>query len=107
MGSDGGWERKVLYDLLTFTEGLPWRRFTYTHYVIQQTLGDHCLCARLGLRAEDADINNAITQIILTSDQISRSVVSDSLRPHELQHARPPCPSPTPGVQSDSRPSSQ
>ena len=30
-----------------------------------------------------------------------------SLRPHELQHARPPCPSPTPGVHSDSRPSSQ
>ena len=33
-----------------------------------------------------------------TSDQISRSVVSDSLRLHESQHARPPCPSPTPGV---------
>jgi len=33
--------------------------------------------------------------------------VSDSLRPHESQHARPPCPSPTPGVHSDSRPSSQ
>jgi len=33
--------------------------------------------------------------------------VSDSLRPHELQHARPPCPSPTPGVHPDSRPSSQ
>ena len=43
----------------------------------------------------------------IRSDQISRSVVSDSLRPHELQHARPPCPSPTPGVHSDSRPSSQ
>ena len=41
------------------------------------------------------------------SDQISRSVVSDSLRPHESQHARPPCPSPTPGVHSDSHPSSQ
>ena len=41
------------------------------------------------------------------SDQISRSVVSDSLQPHELQHARPPCPSPTPGVHSDSRPSSR
>ena len=40
-------------------------------------------------------------------DQISRSVMSDSLRPHESQHARPPCPSPTPGVHSDSRPSSQ
>ena len=32
--------------------------------------------------------------------------MSNSLRPHELQHARPPCPSPTPGVHSDSRPSS-
>ena len=40
-------------------------------------------------------------------DQISRSVVSDSLWPHESQHARPPCPSPTPRVHSDSRPSSQ
>ena len=36
------------------------------------------------------------------SVQFSRSVVSDSLRPHESQHARPPCPSPTPGVHSDS-----
>ena len=41
---------------------------------------------------------------IISSVQFSRSVVSDSLRPHELQHARPPCPSPTPGVHSDSRP---
>ena len=39
------------------------------------------------------------------SDQFSRSVVSDSLRPHESQHARPPCPPPTPGVHWDSRPS--
>ena len=37
--------------------------------------------------------------------QFSRSVVSDSSRPHESQHARPPCPSPTPRVHSDSRPS--
>ena len=43
----------------------------------------------------------------IRSDQISRSVVSDSLRPHELQHSRPPCPSPTLGVHSDSCPSSQ
>ena len=34
----------------------------------------------------------------IRSDQISCSIVSDSLRPHESQHARPPCPSPTPGV---------
>jgi len=33
--------------------------------------------------------------------------MSDSLRPHESQHARPPCPSPTPGVHPDSHPSSQ
>ena len=37
----------------------------------------------------------------LSSVQFSRSVVSDSLRHHELQHARPPCPSPTPGVYSN------
>ena len=41
------------------------------------------------------------------SDQISCSVVSDSLRLHESQHARPPCPSPIPGVHSDSHPLSQ
>ena len=45
--------------------------------------------------------------LILASVQFSHSVVSDSLRPHESQHTRPPCPSPTPGVHSDSRPSSQ
>ena len=43
----------------------------------------------------------------LSSVQFSRSVVSNSLRPHELQHTRLPCPSPTPGVHSDSHPSSQ
>ena len=43
----------------------------------------------------------------ISSVQFSRSVVSNSLRPHESQHARPPCPSPTPRVRSDSHPSSQ
>ena len=41
-----------------------------------------------------------------SSVQFSCSVVSDSLWPHESQHARPPCPSPTPGVHPDSCPSS-
>ena len=46
--------------------------------------------------------------IIWSSVQFNCSVVSDSLQPHESQHARPPCPSsPTPRVHSDSRPSSQ
>ena len=43
----------------------------------------------------------------ISSVQFSRSVMSDSLRLHESQYARPPCPSPTPGVHSDSRPLSQ
>ena len=42
-----------------------------------------------------------------SSVQFSCSVMSDSLRPHELQHARPPCPSPIPRVHSESRPPSQ
>ena len=42
----------------------------------------------------------------MPSVQFSHSVMSDSFRPHESQHTRPPCPSPTPGVHSDSRPSS-
>ena len=37
----------------------------------------------------------------------SRSVISDSLRPHESQHTRPPCPSPTPRVHWDTHPLSQ
>ena len=48
-----------------------------------------------------------VLQFTFRSDQISRSVVSDCLWPHELQHARPPCPSPTPGVHWDSCPLSQ
>ena len=42
-----------------------------------------------------------------SSVQFSHSVVSDSLRPLESQHTRPPCPSPSPGVHSDSCPSSR
>ena len=41
---------------------------------------------------------------MFSSVQFSRSVTSDSVWPHESQHARPPCPSPSPGVRSDSRP---
>ena len=42
----------------------------------------------------------------ISSVQFSHSVVSSSLRPHESQHARPPCPSPSPRVHSESHPSS-
>ena len=43
---------------------------------------------------------------MFSSVQLNCSVVSNSLRPHELQHARLPCPSPTPGAYSNSCPSS-
>ena len=48
-----------------------------------------------------------ITNIQMNSVQFSCSVVSDSLWPHKPQHARPPCPSPTPGVYPNSCPVSQ
>ena len=47
-----------------------------------------------------------LTQLKDTSVLFSHSVVSDSSRPHESEYARPPCPSPTPGVHWNSRPSS-
>ena len=57
-----------------------------------------CLCSKR--------IFAQFNRITFSSVQFSHSVVSDSLRPHELKHARPPCPSPAPGVHSDSCPSS-
>ena len=52
-------------------------------------------------------VTTGLPGIRFSSVQFSHSVVSDSLWPHESQHTRPPCPSSTPGVHSDSRPSSQ
>ena len=53
------------------------------------------------------DVVHIYNWIVFSSVQFRRSVVSDSLWPHESQHARPPCPSQTPGVNSNSCPSSQ
>ena len=59
------------------------------------------LCGSVSLLAHDLPncINFlSVSVILLSSVQFSRSVMSDSLRPHERQHARPPCPSPIPWV---------
>ena len=53
------------------------------------------------------DITLSAKVRLVSSIQFSCSVVSNSLQPHELQHARPPCPSSTPGVHSNSHPSSR
>ena len=68
-----------------------------------------------GLIKNDQEAKDKLTPIKIlkcshlqfSSVQFSHSVVSNSLQPEESQHARPPCPSPTPGVHSNSRPSSQ
>ena len=65
-------------------------------YICQNISTIHEMCAShhyqlyCNKKAESSENN--------TSVQFSRSVMSDSLRPHESHHARPPCPSPTPGV---------
>ena len=56
-------------------------------------------------KTKDREMEMGVASV--SSVQFSCSVVSNSLRPHELQHARPPCPSPTPGVHPDSCPLSQ
>ena len=61
-----------------------------------------CLSAK-----ETTWFNMHVIHVPFSSVQLSRSVVSDSLQSHELRHARPPCPSPTPGVQSNECPSSR
>ena len=52
-------------------------------------------------------MKRSLSNIRISSVQFSHSVVSNSLRPYESQHARPPCASQTPGVYSNSCPSSQ
>ena len=65
----------------------------------------HILVTTITTKAQ-AFLYQFISLRLDSSVQFSHSVVSDSLRPHESQ-ARPPCPSPFPGVHSDSRPSTE
>ena len=69
-----------------------WNRKIDTEFLYGLPLG-FLVCKRITLLSS------------VSSVQFSHSVVSDSLRAHESQHARPPCPSPTPGVHPDPRPS--
>ena len=62
---------------------------------------------RVGHKLATEQQQQYIINFILSSVQFNCSVVSDSFRPHELQQARPPCLSTTPGVYSNPWPSSQ
>ena len=64
-------------------------------------------CSHLVIPSWEKVDFHEIMRLEFSSVQFSCSVVSDYLQPHESQHTRPPCPSPTPGVHPDSRPSSQ
>ena len=72
----------------------------YTHLNAEfQRIARRDKKAFLSDQCKEIEENNRMGKT--SSVQFSRSVVSDSLRPHESQHARPPCPSPTPGVHPD------
>ena len=57
-----------------------------------------CVCVLTPGDTTDRQIYSHIKKLQFSSVHFSRSVMSDSLQPHELQHAKPPCPSPTPRV---------
>ena len=61
----------------------------------------HCQCVVIIEFLMQLDVKSEI-RFHISSVQFSHSVVSNSLRPHESQHTRPPCPWPTPGIYSNS-----
>ena len=65
-----------------------------------------CMCARTDTHTHTQQLTER-DSVVFSSVQFSHSVVSDSLQPHGLQHARLHCPSPTPGAYSNSSPSSR
>ena len=88
---------------------LEWVAVPFLQDIFPTQQSNQCLL-RLPLLADVFFSMSAIWEVPLNTYiyvQSSRSVTSDSLRPHESQHARPPCPSPTPRVYSNSCPSCQ
>ena len=94
------WSQRVGHDRMTFFS--PWGPLDF----LSTCLGNDSLMTLL-LKKIASPVSVSFLLSSFSSVQFSRSVMSDSLRPHEVQHARPPCLSPTPGVHSDSCPSSQ
>ena len=96
---------RVNIDILGIS-GLKWTGMdefnSYDHYIYycgQECHGRNGVALIVNKRVQNA--------VQFSSVQFTHSAMSDSLRPHESQHTRPPCSSPTPRVHSDSRPSSR
>ena len=85
---------------LHFSSRSSWCRICCT--VNRYGLGTHCLTLPESLLCREASVDHHFSSI-----QFSCSVMSNSLQPYGLQHTRPPCPSPTPRVYSNSCPWSQ
>ena len=77
------------------------------HEIFQARVLEWVAIAFSKITAASAKLVEVLSNLALSSVQFRCSVLSDSLRPHESKHTRTPCPSPTPGVHSDSHPSSQ
>ena len=90
--------------IFLFFKGSFWQGLIYLSLAVPCRLWDFSFMTRDWTQAHSSGSPNNWTT---SSAQFSCSVMSDSLQPHEWQHARPPCPSPTPGVLSNSCPSSQ
>ena len=78
---------------------IPWRRAWQPTSVLLP--GESHAQRILAAIVQGSQSRTRLKRLSISSVQFSCSVVSDSLWPHESQHARPPCPSPTPGVHSD------
>ena len=87
-----------------------WGTFTFTCKILMCVYINTHICIYLISKHPSICFNTFVAFLdflTLQSIQFSRSVLSSSLQPHELQHARPPCPSPTPGVYPNPCPSSR
>ena len=100
------------FSLIVLSISIPVRVWVWyqTEFIRRlSVLVTHLSVSNTGLTESSSNLTviQLIQHVWISSVQFSRSVVSDSLRPHASQHARPPCPSPTPGVYSNSRPLSR
>ena len=105
-GEDWSQEEKVTIEdkMVGWHHKLNWHEFEQA-LGVGDGQGSLASCSPRGCKESDMTGQQHI--VVWSSVQFSHSVVSDSLRPHGLQHTKPPRPSPTPGACSNSYPSSQ